>query len=161
MASVGGLAAADYHAWTERQADALREERLADLDARRLAEEIDALGEADREEIRLRLGVLLTGLLRWAYEVDLRSRGWDVTIDRQRARIARLLSDSPSLASYPDDIVPEIYPQAKARAVLESGLFDDSFPEGCPFLLNEILDPDFLPDPFGDDAIRGENWWRR
>ena len=87
-------------------------------------------------------------------------------VDRWRVQgdvkeVADILEDNPSLRPLVPTLVAEIYPVAKARAVLESGLFDDTFPDGCPFLEDEILTIGFLPDPYGDDAIRGANWWKR
>jgi hypothetical protein len=58
-------------------------------------------------------------------------------------------------------LVAEVYPAAKARAVLESALFDESFSDSCPFSEEEILMDGFFPDPYGDDAIRGPGWWKR
>ncbi|RVU21864.1 DUF29 domain-containing protein [Methylobacterium oryzihabitans] len=152
---------ADLAAWAEEQAQALAEGRLDDLDHPHLAGLLRDLGDRDRQEVRDRLGVILTGLLRWAVQVDLRCHGWAVTIGTQRRRVLRLLRDSPSLRSALPDLIATVYPEAKARAVLESALFDDSFSESCPFSEAEIFDESWLPDPHGDDLVRGAGWWQR
>ncbi|MEH3144869.1 MAG: DUF29 domain-containing protein [Methylobacterium frigidaeris] len=152
---------ADLAAWAGEQAQALAAGRLDDLDRPHLAGLLHELGDRDRQEVRDRLGVILTGLLRWAGQVDLRCHGWAVTIGTQRRRVLRLLRDSPSLRSELPGLIATVYPEAKARAVLESALFDDSFSESCPFSDAETLDEAWLPDPHGDDLVRGAGWWTR
>lgn len=155
------LFSADLSAWAEEQTRLLAAGEVEAIDHAHIAAIVRDLGERERREIRDRLGVILTGLLRWGAEVDLRSEGWAITIDRQRRLVAARLADSPSLRPELPWMVAEVYPEAKARAVLESALFDDSFSESCPFTDEEILMPGFLPDPHGDDAVRGPDWWRR
>ncbi len=155
------LFATDLAAWAEAQAHALREDRVDALDFEHLSAVIAALAAEQKQELQARLDVILTGLLRWGQQVDLRGHSWAATIDIQRHRVERLLAHSPSLRPAVPVLVAAAYPAAKARAVLESALFDDSFPESCPFTEDEILREGFFPDPYGDDAIRGEGWWKR
>ena len=122
---------------------------------------MEALAAERAAELQARLGVILTGLLRWAEQVDLRGHSWAATIDIQRLRVGGLLRESPSLRGSVADLIAAAYPEAKARAVLESALFEDSFSESCPFTESEVLTVGFLPDPYGDDAVRGAGWWRR
>ncbi|GJE60495.1 DUF29 domain-containing protein [Methylobacterium trifolii] len=154
------LYAADLSAWAEAQVRALHEGRFDDLDHDRLSEVVAGLASRERRELRERLQVILTGLLRWAQQVDLRCRGWAATIDAQRHRVERLLRDNPSLAAAVPNLVAEGYPAARARAVLESALFDESFSAACPFTPDEILTAGLYPDPYGDDAVRGAGWWK-
>ena len=67
----------------------------------------------------------------------------------------------PCLRSELPGLIATLYSSAKAHAVLESALFDDSFSESCPFSEAEILDETWLPDPHGDDRVRGAGWWKR
>jgi hypothetical protein len=150
----------DRVAWAEQQGRLLRERRLDAIDRANIAAEIEQVGKGDMDALRERVRILLTALLRWAYQVDLRSTALASTIMAQRQEIQRILKDSASLQPAMDDLVVDTYPEAKRLAVMESGLFDESFPEGLPFLPVEIFDLEFLPDPYGDDKIRGEGWWR-
>ncbi len=161
MSETPDLFSADLSAWADEQARLLAAGAVEAIDHAHIAEIVRDLGERERREIRDRLGVIVTGLLRWGAEVDLRCDGWAITIDRQRRRVASRLDDSPSLRAELPWLVAEVYPEAKARAVLESALFEDSFSESCPFTDEEILMHGFLPDPHGDDAVRGPGWWRR
>lgn len=150
----------DLSAWADDQARALREDRRGDVDHARLASEVGRLASRQRRELQARLGVILTGMLRWAREVDLRSHGWAVTLDHQRGAVARILAGNPSLRADLPLLIARAYPLAKRRAVLESPLFEDSFPESCPFAEDEVLTRGYYPDPYGDDAVRGEGWWK-
>ena len=149
---------ADRAAWAGEQAAHLRHRRSAAVDRENIAAAIERLGAADIEQLRERIRILVTALLRWAYEVDLRSTALRVTITRQRHEIAQLLAESPSLVPMAEALVVDTYPAARRAAAMESGPFEDAFPAGLPFLLGEVVDDDFLPDPLGDDG--GEDWWR-
>ena len=154
------LYGADLAAWADAQARALREERIDALDFDHLSAVISELAAEQGRELQARLEVILTGLLRWAEQVDLRGHSWAATIDIQRHRVERLLRQNPSLRPAVPVMVAAAYPAAKARAVLESALFDDSFSGSCPFTEDEVLRGGFFPDPYGDDVIRGEGWWK-
>ena len=151
----------DLADWAERQAEALREHRLEAVDFDHLAQVVGDLAAERTRELQARLGVILTGLLRWAEQVDLRGHSWAATIDIQRHVVERLLRESPSLRAALPSLIAAAYPEAKARAVLESALFDESFSESCPFTEEEVLARGVFPDPYGDDAIRGADWWKR
>lgn len=150
---------ADRFVWSEEQGRALRR-HVTTIDAARIAGIIEQLGQDDIATIGERIRILLGGLLRWAYQVDLRSVALHSTIFVQRLEIAQLIEESPSLLSCAEDMVIEQYPAARRMASFESGPFGDSFPVGLPFLPSEVLDEKFLPDPYGDDSIRGPGWWR-
>ncbi|BAC91519.1 DUF29 domain-containing protein, partial [Gloeobacter violaceus] len=89
----------DFHAWTVEQAAALKARQWDRLDIENLAEEIEALGRAERRELESRLAVLIAHLLKWQFQSERRSNSWQATIDEQRDQIARLLTSQPSLQS--------------------------------------------------------------
>ncbi|MFY9289656.1 MAG: DUF29 domain-containing protein [Methylorubrum rhodinum] len=153
--------ALDLADWADGQAEALREHRFEAVDFDGLARIVGDLAAERTRELQARLGVILTGLLRWAEQVDLRGHSWAATIDIQRHVVDRLLKESPSLRAALPSLIAAAYPEAKARAVLESALFDESFSESCPFTEEEVLARSVFPDPYGDDAIRGADWWKR
>ena len=92
----------DFVRWTEEQAQALRQAaELAtnlSLDWANLAEEIDSLGQSQRNELGSRLAVILEYLIKLETSPagDPRS-GWMDTIDRERPAVERLLQQSPNL----------------------------------------------------------------
>lgn len=137
----------DFHAWTIEQARLLRAGELAAIDVANLAEEIESRGRSDRRELTSRLVVLTLHLLKWRFQPSARSRSWSATIDEQRLQIGQVFAESPSLRPLAAGMLPPAYAIARARAIAETGLADDSFPADCPFALDEILSRSFLPGP--------------
>jgi hypothetical protein len=98
----------DYVAWCEDTAAKLRTRDLEHLDFENLIEEIESLGRSDRRELRNRLTVLLTHLLKRIYVNSPENfNGWEITINEQRRQIRDLLEESPSLKPYLVSILPK------------------------------------------------------
>jgi hypothetical protein len=135
----------DFVAWLENQAQHARRREVESLDLENIAEELEGMARSDRREIRNRLVVLLVHLLKHKFQPRRRSRGWRATIAEQWHRIATVIDDSPSLQPFPASIMDRCYADARAQAVLETGLPETDFPERCPFSVQEILDPSWLP----------------
>lgn len=138
--------AADYALWCAEQGALLRAGRTDALDLENLAEEIESLGRSDRFEIESRLKVLLVHLLKWRFQPEKRKPGWRSTIREQRGRIARRLRESPSLKAYPAEVLAEEYSYAVSEAADETSIAEAAFPPTCPFTIEQVLDPEFLPD---------------
>ncbi len=145
---IGRLAAydEDFALWSAEQAALLREGRLDALDRENLAEEIESLGRSERKEIRKRLRVLLAHLLKWQHQPGKRKGGWSATLLVQRRELLHTLAENPSLRSHPTQALAECYEIARLKAAGETGLPEDAFPAACPFTIEQILDPDFLPE---------------
>ncbi len=134
----------DLYQWTIEQGRALRDRATNALDYDNLAEEIESLGRRDKREIEYRLENLLVHLLKWRYQPEWRSPSWEASIDEARLRIERVLKDSPSLRSYPGEVLDEAYRYAirnKAVRALEL----DRLPEACPWAIEDVLSEEFLP----------------
>ena len=141
----GALYDHDYHAWLTRQATLLSERRFVELDLDNLIDEIQALARSEKREIENRVNVLLMHLLKWAHQPAQRSGGWASTIIEQRARLLKRLQESPSLRGYPVEVLDEEYAIAREKAAAETGLRGGTFPKTCPYTIDQVLDPDFLP----------------
>ena len=89
--------------------------------------------------------MLIAHLLKWKYQPGMRSGSWRSTIGEQRRRIADVVAGSPSLASYPASIAAGAYPAARLAAAHETGIDFTLFPAECPFTVDQIFDPQFLP----------------
>lgn len=133
----------DFYLWIETTAKLLRDKKFEEIDLENLIEEIDAMGRSEKRELRNRLTVLLMHLLKWEYQPSMRSNSWKATIAEQRCQIKLLLEDSPSLKNLIADVKPDCYESAVLKAVAETGLSKDSFPETCPFSEEEIFFGDF------------------
>lgn len=148
----------DFHAWTQEQAAKLRallaERANLDLDFENIAEEIDSLGRSNRRQLINRLEELDNHLLKLAFSLAWEPRRqWKNSVRGQRIDIADLLEESPSLRP----ILSEALIKAHHRAVRS---FDDQklieltmplLPSTCPFELDQMLDPDWWPDPRAAD----------
>jgi hypothetical protein len=137
---------ADFHAWTQAQAAHLRAKEWPALDVDNLAEEIESLGKRDRRAVESYLEVWLRHGLKWVYQPARRSLSWRRTLTITRQRLARVLRDSPSLRAQLPVLLPAVYADARASAVAETGLPRATFPEVCPWPVDQVLDEDFLPE---------------
>lgn len=139
----------DYYAWALDQARALRAGRAADLDGENVAEELEDLGKTIRRELQSHLELILSHLLKWAYQPERRSPSWENTIVEQRERVSDLLSKNPSLKSALNELVVEAYRYARGAAGNDMGLAPRDwrrlFPPKCPWPVNEIVNRSFLP----------------
>ena len=92
----------DFLLWTQEQAQLLREAAQRGinlpLDWENLAEEVEALGRAERQELRSRLTTIIEHLLKLEHSPRLEPReGWEETVRRSRMEVEFLLEDNPSL----------------------------------------------------------------
>jgi Domain of unknown function DUF29 len=92
------------------------------------------------------LRILLAHLLKWQYQVELRSRSWNATIYEQRSQIEERLDRSPSLKHYLLEKIPKAYRQAVKLAAKETGLNEAIFPIECPYTLEQILGEEYYPE---------------
>jgi hypothetical protein len=141
---MGVLYEADLYAWTKAQADALRRRAANEIDWENLAEEIESVGNSDRRAIESRLKILLIHLLKWRYQPEHRSDSWRSSIDEARYRIARIIDDSPSLNTYPGEAMADAYRMAIINKTIRR-LELYHLPQECPWTIEQVLDPDFLP----------------
>lgn len=135
----------DFVAWTQTQADLLRRSQFNQLDIANLVEEIEDMGKNRQRELSSRLQVLICHLLKWQYQPERQSPSWETTIQLQRAEIADLLVDNPSLRPQVADFVMRAYPKARLAARGETGLELKTFPANCPYPVKEILADNFFP----------------
>ena len=135
----------DFVAWLEDQAQHARCREIDALDLENIAEELEGMARSDRRELRNRLTVLLTHLLKCWMRAERRSISSLGTIAEQRDQITMLLEDSPSLRSYPAQILDRCYPEARRRAALQMRSREGALPEACPFSIADVLDIGWLP----------------
>jgi hypothetical protein len=136
----------DFVLWLNRTARLLRDGRLDELDIEHLVEEIEAMAGNQRRELKSRLRVLLTHLLKWGWQRTKRSKSWKVTAANQRAELRDLLGQSPSLKRQVAEAIAESYEDALRQASLQTGLPRETFPLRCPFTPEQILDQEFFPE---------------
>ena len=140
------LYSTDFYAWTQEQADLLRQGKLDHIDVVNLIEEIESLGKQQQQEFKNRLGVLIGHLLKWNYQANQRSKSWKYTIQEQRLQILDLVEQNPSLKSYTEEAIAKAYPLGLLLVGRETPLDPKQLPSECPYSLDRILDPSFPED---------------
>ena len=133
----------DFYAWTQDQAEKLREVRGNRLDAEHLAEEVADLGRSELRAVGSHLKQMLMHQIKIAYSpADAPRSGW-----LAEAR----LHHGEAIAALSPSMTPRIELArfwANARAAANdalAGFGDPAIPEdiACPFTLDELLSDDF------------------
>jgi Domain of unknown function DUF29 len=137
---------ADFYAWTQAQAGALRAKDWKALDLEHLAEEIESLGVSDRRTIRSHLRILLMHRLKWTYQPDKRSESWRSSMYTARIFIEETVQDSPSLRGFLPEALTWAYIRARQDAAAETNLPLSTFPETCPWSLDQLQEPASLTE---------------
>jgi len=136
----------DFNAWLQQQVTLLRLEKFMELDTGNLIEELESMSKSEQRELVNRLAVLLAHMLKLVHQPERRSRSWIATIVTQRNSVQLLLEQSPSLQYDIEKRLSIAYITAKRIVAAETGLNIKTFPELCPWTLQQILDNDFLPN---------------
>nr|WP_041933757.1 DUF29 domain-containing protein [Gloeothece verrucosa] len=134
----------DYLLWLETTANFLKEKNFAQLDLINLIEEIEALGREERRKLEIYLRQLLKHLLFYQYWIvpDCKHH-WATEIANFRLELKKLIK-SKTLYNYLIQVMDEVYSEALILAKKKSEL--KSFPEKCPYTIEQILDIDYYPE---------------
>ena len=135
----------DFYQWTQQQAALIRQGQFSELDTAHLIDEIEDMGASNRRALGSHVENILMHLLKWQYQPDRRSNSWKSSILKGRNAVDRLLEDSPSLAPQLPALVTAEYRRARKEAESETGLALATFPEQCPFTVDQITG-DYWPD---------------
>jgi len=136
----------DFDLWIQRTVHLLRERRWHEIDLEHLIEEIEDLGKSERRGIASQLTRLLLHLLKWQYQHQRRSDSWLDSITDARTQIDLAIKDSLSLKRYTVEQLKRSYQQARSKAAKQTGIALSLFPEECPYLLELVLEEDWLPE---------------
>ncbi len=137
----------DIIAWSKEQAQLLRAGKLSAIDIEHIAEEIEDVGKSEQRELANRMAVLLSHLLKWQYQPERQSGSWQRTIKEQRKAIARRIINTPSLKASLNDTewLDDVWGDAVSMTINETGI--GSFPESCPWAVENIVSETWLPSP--------------
>ena len=137
----------DFAAWADEQAELLRRRASNELDWENLVEEIESLGRSQRHEVYSRLMRICEHLLKLAYQQRIDPpKSWMATITEQRAELERLFEDSPSLRPYAAAQLAKAYTNGRKFAAH----YTTELPAECPWTIEQVLDPEFWPQPRSD-----------
>lgn len=144
---LGDLYEEDFHVWAQRQAELLRARHFDRLDLENLIEEVEDLSRRERDQVESYAETVIEHLLKLALSPAPRPRrGWLVTVDKQRAKLARKLTTS--LRNHLQMELPNLYAGVRrpvARALAGIGVKEAALPTACPYTLEQILDADWFP----------------
>lgn len=146
----------DFYAWTKYQADVLRTLRTDDnrFDRENLVEEIESLGNSQRDAVRSQVRRILEHFLKLAYSPASDPRyGWMGSIVEARAALDDQISET--LRSDVEVTLGRLYRDARRRAelgLLEYGEADaaKALPAACPYTLDDVLRDEWYPEPPND-----------
>ncbi len=136
---------ADFYAWILHNAALLRAGKVSEIDVENIAEELESMGRSEKREFVNRLAILFSHLLKWEFQPELQGKSWQYTIEEQRMKVIELLEDSQSLKHEIKKKVDYAYKQALILAAKETGLAKKTFPQTCPFVLEDCLSEGFFP----------------
>ncbi len=129
----------DETAWLEQTAELVAQRRWDDIDRENLSEYLLDMSRRDRREVLSRLTVLLSHLLKWEHQPDLRKGSWEATIRLQRSELHDLL-EAGTLRNHAIDVLAKAYQRAVEFAAAETGLPASVFPAECAWTLESLLE---------------------
>jgi Domain of unknown function DUF29 len=143
----------DFYLWCFEQAELLRLRKFPELDLPNLIEELQSMGREQRYKLEASYRLIISHLLKWQYQPAKRSSSWEITIARERANVKGREEDSHTLRSQAAQIVARVYPDARKEAQIETGL-KATFPAECPYRIDQLRDPDWLPEAAAEEDPR-------
>lgn len=136
----------DFALWIDEQVELLSTRAFDRLDLEHLIDELEGMRKSEQRSLNSNVVVILKHLLKWQFQPKRRSRSWLVSIAEHRRRLIEELEDSPSLRHYMGAAFERNHEQARKQAIIETGLSGQRFPETPPYSIEQVLDPDYLPD---------------
>ncbi len=138
----------DVIAWSQQQAELIRSGCLDTLDTEHLLEELDNIGNSEKQALQSLLRHIISHLLKFEFSSALQPRrGWVEEISELRAQAETKLQDTPSLRHYMNDLYMKAWPQARKIVGNSFTVYGEKndLPSECPYTLEQVLDYDFMP----------------
>lgn len=145
----------DFYAWVYHNIELVKAKKWDEIDADILIDELESMAKRDRHELVSHLMILIAHLLKWQFQFkqlskkwqEFDGKSWQRSITEQRIQIQEQLKMSPSLKPYFDDAIDKAYPNALKMAIKETKLPKTTFPDACPYSIEQLLNDDFYPQP--------------
>ena len=152
MKNTSKLYETDFYQWSKETLRAIRERDIENLDWENLELEIESLTKSEERAVKSYLRQLLTHLLLYQYWYDKRLytiKKWEQEIYNFRTELEELL-ESKRLEKFARNEFEKAYRKAIKKAVLKfegEALTPPLFSNSCPYSFEQVLDPEFLPEP--------------
>ncbi|WP_107666200.1 DUF29 domain-containing protein [Cyanothece sp. BG0011] len=134
----------DDYLWIEETVKLLKGKRFEELDLDNLIEELEDLGSEKRHKVESLLKQIICHLLLleyWDTEYERNYRHWRSEVFNFRDQLNDRITTN--FYQYLEENLTKIYQKARKYVQLKSGL--DTFPQDCPYTLQQLLDEDWLP----------------
>jgi hypothetical protein len=141
--TLADLYLSDETAWLDAMAELIRTGRIDELDYQHLGEYLEDMAIRDRREVKSRLAILIAHVLKWTHQIDKRSSSWRGTITVQRQELSDM-TEKGVLRNHAEKIMAKAYADGVEQAASESGLPASTFPQECPWSLEQLLASDLL-----------------
>jgi hypothetical protein len=112
-----------------------------------LIEEVEDMGKSERRALESCLIELMLHLLKCQYQKQRKGSSWEISVNKQRLAIEKILRNNPSLNYQLDERRLDCYHDARRHTAIETKLPLSTFPESCPYTLEQLADFDFMPKP--------------
>ena len=139
--SLSALYEQDETAWLEIMADLVAHKQYAELDHKHLSEYLSDMAKRDRREVKSRLVVLLSHLLKWQFKAEGQSASWHGTIREQRLQL-QLLLESATLKKHAESVLADAYAKARKHAADETGVKLSRLPKESAWTIDDLLADD-------------------
>ncbi|MGB5594898.1 MAG: DUF29 domain-containing protein [Crocosphaera sp.] len=137
----------DENLWLEETVRLLKENCLDELDLENLIEELESLGKRDKNRVESFLRQIIIHLLLleyWTEEYEYNYRHWRGEIATFKVQINKYLTTN--LKNYLSEELENIYQDAVFIVTEKTGLNKSIFSEKCCYLLEQLLDKNWLPN---------------
>ncbi len=135
----------DDSAWLEETLKLLKARRFEDLDLENLIEELEDLGNEKKYRVESLLEQIIRHLLLlqyWESQRTYNKAHWESEIVSFQNQLLTYLTTN--LRNHLAENLPTIYQKA-LRYVRRKTQDSVDFPQECPYFLNDLLNPDWLP----------------
>ena len=132
-----------FYSWSQEQGRLVREGRWSEVDRENVAEEIESSGREQFNKLESAIRVVLMHMLKWDHQPQRRSRSWSGAIAAQRIDLEDVLGDNPGLTPRIGEAITRAYCKARLEAANETDLNLKTFPEACPYSLDDITSRPF------------------
>lgn len=130
---------ADYAAWLDHQIGLLKSDRWSEVDKDNLIDEVEDLARSAFRGFVSAIEIVIAHMLKWDAQPERRSRSWQASILEHRRRIEGELEDSPSYSARVEEAIARAYRTAVPRAMRETGLPLEAFPDTCPYSFDDVM----------------------
>jgi len=136
----------DLYGWAVQTAQLLKDRKMNEVNFDEIVEELESLGRSEKHELINRLSLIMSHLLKWQFQPNMRGHSWKYTIREQRDQTKIHWEDNPGLKGKLDEIMMKAHKVAASKATKETGLDEKTFPQKCPYTFEQLMDDTFYPE---------------